>query len=346
MPLLRRVYLTVAGAYPERMKSGLQKKLIHAGIDEEVDLWVGRAMTTVLLFSVSAFSFPLVFSNYQFFAQLGTAAMSPLQIIGLLSLPLFIGFLAFMTFLYYIYLFYRVQARTDAIEKMLPDFLLIVVSNLHAGMSPFAAFVSAARPEFGPLEEEIKKVAAKTSSSQSLTGALMDLSQRVDSVVFEKTIMFFEKAVRSGGQMARILHASAEEIRRTQEMRDELLSQTTSYLVFLGFMIIMIAPFLLSVSGQFLGMFLKIKAQTTAGAGSSFEIPIFQGEVNISTQFVEYTAYAFLVLASLFITFFVGSILRGKPLYGIKYFPPIAVASLAMYFISKSMVMNLLSGFG
>ncbi len=343
---MRRIYLTVAGAYPERMKPGLQRTLVHAGIDEEVDLWLGRAMTTVLLFSIAAFIFPLVFSSHPLFAPFGTGAMSAPELIAVLSLPLFIGFLALMTFLYYLYLFYRVQARTDAIEKILPDFLLIVVSNLHAGMSPFAAFVSAARPEFGPLEEEIKKVAAKTSSSQSLTSALLDLSQRVDSVVFEKTIMFFEKAVRSGGQMARILHASAEEIRRTQEMRDELLSQTTSYIVFLGFMIIIIAPFLLSVSGQFLGMFLKIKAQTTAGAGSSFEIPIFQGEVNISTQFVEYTSYVFLVLASLFISFFMGSIMRGKPLYGIKYFPPVAVASLIMYFISKSMVTGLLAGFG
>lgn len=342
----RRIYLTVARIIPESMKAMLQRKLIHAGIDEETEIWAGRAISTVFLFSFAALLVPVVFyvQSARLLPQL--LAMNQEEIFLAASLPLFIASAAFITVLYYIYMFYRIQGRTDAVEKVLPDFMLIVVSNLHAGMSPFSAFVGAARPEFGPLEEEIKKVAARTSASQSLTSALSELSNRIDSRVFQKTIMFFEKAVRSGGQMAKILHASAEEIRRTQEMREELLSQSMSYVIFLGFTIILIAPFLLSISGQFLGMFLKIKAQTLAGAGTSFDMPIFQGEVNVSTQFVEYAGFAFLVLAALFISMFIGSIMKGKPMFGIKYFPIIAAASLAMYLVSKAMVSGLLAAFG
>ncbi len=344
--VLIRIYLALSRLYPERMKQTLHRSLIHGGIEEEQDIWAGRAITTTLLFSLVAFIAPLVFLKSEPMLQAGLGAMTVQEAVLYISLPLFILSAALIAFLYYVYLFYRMQNRTDAIEKVLPDFLLIVVSNLHAGMSPYAAFVSAARPEFGPLEEEIKKVSALASSSQSLTFALMELSGRVNSVVFQKMILFFEKAVRSGGQMAKILHASAEEIRHIQEMREELLSQTRSYIIFLGFVIMIIAPLLLSISGQFIGMFLKIKAQTVGSGSASFDIPIFKGEVTVTPAFVDYLGFAFLVLASLLISFFMGSLMRGKLLYWIKYFPLIAAGSVVMFLISKSLVSGLLSAYG
>ena len=338
--------MTLSALFPEGAKPAVQKKLSHAGIEEDLEIWVGRAMTVTLLFSMVFFLAPLILFRYQpaIGQQIGIFSLGDMALKA--SLPLFIAMAVIIPFLYFIYLFYRIQARTDTIEKVLPDFLLIMVSNLHAGMFPFSAFVGAARPEFGPLEEEVKKVAARTSASQSLSFALTDLSGRFDSPIFRKTILFFEKAVRSGGQMAKILHASAEEIRHTQEMREELLSQTRSYIIFMAFMIVLVAPFLLSISGQFLGMFLKIKAQATQNSSGAFDIPLFKGEILITTGFVDSLSIAFLVLAGLFISFFIGTIMRGKMLYGVKYFPLIAIASVIMYFISNSIVSGLLASFG
>ncbi len=93
-------------------------------------------------------------------------------------------------------------------------------------------------------------------------------------------------------------------------------------------------------------MFLKIKAQTTQNAGSQFDIPIFKGDITITTDFVEYVSLAFLAMAGLLISFFMGTIMRGKMLYGIKYFPVLAAASILMYFFSKSIVSGLLASFG
>ncbi|VVB98064.1 Type II secretion system (T2SS), protein F [uncultured archaeon] len=343
---VKRLYLTFSQVFPERYKPGLQKKLLQAGIDEDVNVWAGRAVTTVVLLAFAAAIFPFTFMRYQPIGDIDFSAMPPERLIPYVALPLFLLTGLLIAFLYYMYLFYRVQNRADAIEKVLPDFLMIVVSNLHAGMSPFSAFVSAARPEFGALEEEVKKVSARSSSSQSLAVALTQLSQSFDSQIFQKTITFFEKAVRSGGQMAKILHASAEEIRHIQEMREDLVSQTKSYVVFLGFMMVMIAPFLFAVSGQFLTMFLKIKSQTAGGGPAGFDTPIFQGKIELTPGFVDHVGFGFLVLASMFISLFVGSIMKGKPLYGLKYFPLIAIGSVVMYVIAKGMVAGLLSSFG
>lgn len=328
------------------MKLRLRKTLIHAGIEEDADIWLGRAITVIFLFSIVPLIAPFLISQYSYFFNIDFSRLESIEIVFYYSLPLFLLSIVFISFLYYIYIFYRVQDRTDAIEKILPDFLLIMVSNLHAGLSPFSAFVNAARPEFGPLEEEIRKVAVRISSSQSLALALTELSERVNSVIFQKTIIFFEKAVRSGGHMAKILIASAEEIRRTQEMRQELFSQVKGYLIFLGFITIFIAPFLLSMSSQFLVMFMKIKAQTSVAMDDTpVEVPIFHGELNISPVFVEYISIAFLILSSLLISFFIGSILRGKPLYGIKYFPLFVFTSTVMYFICKSVIAGMLFSF-
>ncbi len=341
--VLKRIYFALGRLYPARMQPSLQRTLIHSGIDEEVELWVGRAITLTILISLLFSMLPVVFIRQLTFLNAGFLPLN--QLIIRFSVPVFVFTAAIMAILYYIYLFYRVQERTYAIEKVLPDFLLIVVSNLHAGMSPYAAFVGAARPEFGPLEEEIKKVAAKTSSSQSITIALAELSSRINSSIFHKMIIFFEKAVRSGGQIANILHSSADEIRKVQEMRAELVSQTRSYTIFLGFILVIIAPFLLAVSNNFLMMFLKIEEQTVGGA-SSFELPIFQGTVDITPAFVETTSIIFLSFASLLVSLFMGSIMRGKPLYGIKYFPVLAVLALAVYVFAKGLVGDLILSFG
>lgn len=343
MATLKQTYIALSRLFPQSMLPGLQKLLTYAGIDEDLEIWTGRSMLVSLLFSIAGFMAPLTFLRYDPMLDISFLPLS--QVIMRFSVPFFFIALMLSAALYYVYLFYRMQGRTDAIEKVLPDFLLIVVSNLHAGMSPFAAFVGAARPEFGPLEEEVKKVAARTSSSESLTTALLELSDRVNSSIFQKTIVFFEKAVRSGGQMAKILHATADEIRHIQELRQELVSQTRSYVIFIGFIIVFIAPFLLSVSNQFLSIFIRIKSQTLGGAASSFNISMFQGEMTVTPEFVENISVVFLFCASFLISLFLGTIVRGKPLYGIKYFPVLAVLTFVVYSIAKSMIGGLLSAF-
>lgn len=337
-----RTELMFSKLCPAFFEAPLQKMLIYAGIEEEKEFWIGRVISRILLVGLLGLILPLLIFKYQTWYRIEGFPTQIDQILLYYSLPLAVFTVIFASVLYYVCLFYKIEDRKEEIEKVLPDFLLIVVSNLHAGLSPFEAFIKAARPDFGPLKDEIKKTSTGSAVSQSLTHTFIELSKRVDSPMFQKTVLFFEKAVRSGGQTAKILQSIAREIRHIQEMRAELIVQSRSYVIFLIFMILLIAPFLFSVSTQFLSMFLKIKTQIDGNIGGPFSVPMFKGEVGITVGFVEYTIMVFLFFVSLFISFFIGSILRGKPLYGIKYFPVLATASIAMYFISKTMISGVL----
>src|SRR3989338_1305476 len=61
----------------------------------------------------------------------------------------------------------RGTAGPDNPGHSAPGFLLLVSSNINAGMTPFNSFQVAARPEFGPLAEEIKYAVSKSLGTTS-----------------------------------------------------------------------------------------------------------------------------------------------------------------------------------
>jgi len=199
------------------VKAGYQQKvqawLDYAGITTEVDVWLGSRLLVAFLFGVFAFLLPWTAGVYLGMVSIETLGDYARML--LLSLTLGILTFAFILFLYYLHLYYIIDDRTKRVERALPDFLLMVSANMRAGMTPFTAFHISARPEFGPLEDVIKLVAAKAMGTESLSIAFEEIPRYVKSDLLKKTVSFFEKGMRSGGHLARILESSAEEIRET-----------------------------------------------------------------------------------------------------------------------------------
>jgi hypothetical protein len=214
-------------------------------------------------------------------------------------------------------------------------------------MSPFSAFTNAARPEFGALYDEVKLSTGKASGTASLVDSLQEIQIYFDSAILKRTIGLFVKGIRSGGHLAKLLNASAEEIRRIQDLRAELNTATRSYTIFLGFIVILVMPFLLSVSTHFLTVFLTIQPENDIGnATLSASLPSFSGKVLITPDEMYLAAIGILVLTSLMMSCLIGIIGRGKILYGIKYFPIFAVGAVGAYLVAKIVVGSFLSGFG
>jgi hypothetical protein len=53
-----------------------------------------------------------------------------------------------------------------------------------------------------------------------------------------------------------------------------------------------------------------------------------------------------LVITSFFMSALVGILGRGKATYGLKYFPVFAICSIIFFFMAKTMIGTLLTGFG
>jgi pilus assembly protein TadC len=332
----QRVFRRVGAALPPGFLAYFAKKMMFAGITDDPRVWLGRT----LLFAFFAGSLPMA-AYLAIYNPIATPATE------LIVAELFLGGFLLISFLYYLVLYFSIADRATAVEKILPDFLSLTVSNLRAGMSPFAAFVHAARPEFGVFHHEVMLATARTGAKASIVDALSDVADHFDSGVLRRTVALFAKGMRSGGQLVRLLNASADEVRRIQDLRSELASSTRTYSIFLGFIVILAMPFLLAVSTHFVATFVKIQKENVGlAAGSTAGIPTFSGQILISSDDMQLISLLTIFLTSLLVSALIGVVNRGKALYGVKYFPLILVASVLVYFLARGMVSGILAGFG
>jgi pilus assembly protein TadC len=330
-----RPFRRVGVIIPGGLVSYFERKLQHAGIREDTRVWLGKR----LLASIFT-GFVLLLLYLAIFNPIATP-MTALTACGLFLL----GFLG-LSFLFYMQLYFRIADRTATLEKVLPDFLLITASNMRAGLSPFPAFLQAAKPEFGALYDEVILAMAKTSGTSSIVDALAEISVYFDSGMLQRITTLFGKGLRSGGQLAKLLRSSADEIRRIQDLRDELTTTTRSYTIFLGFIVVMIMPFLLAVSVHFLTVFLTLQPPTGAAGALPAGIPSFSGKVSITPSQMLDTAIITLAVTSLLVSSLVGIIGKGKALYGIKYFPLFLIGALGVFFMANLVIGSVLAGFG
>ena len=337
-------YRRIGDYLPLKYRAKLQDRLNKAGSSDDATRWFGSRFICSLVAGLVISAMPAVLYATQFkFAMFDFAG---LDIFGLAFVMLFTFILgtAIGLFTLYMLVYYTIISRTEQVEKALPEFLLMIAANLRAGMTPFNAFKRSATSELGPLEKEIQLAAIKAGSSQSLTEALSSLSERIDSEILERTIELFEKSVRSGGQLAELLTAISEEVRRNQELRTELVTSTKSYTLFLFFIILIVSPGLLAVSAQFLDIYSNIKGQFKGDIIEGYSLPFFAGNVVINTDFAATIAYFSLIGTSLFASVLMGVVSRGKMLYGIKYFPLLAIGSVLAFRIARIITGGIFTG--
>ena len=334
------IYRRIANLFPTSITNWLDQKLVFAGVEKDprdcLGEWLLLSLLSglILLLLYYILFWPQVQSNTNVFYSI-------------ILVAIFLGGFAAFFLLYYLNLYYTIRKRTIEMEKILPDFLLLVVSNLRAGMTPWDAFVMASRPEFGALYKEVWNASSILCGDASLADALYQLSLHFDSDILKRVVKLFVKGTRSGGKIAMLLTASAREIRSIQDMRQELITTTRNYTIFLTFIVIFLMPFLLAVSTHFIHTFTEIHAQTMA-VSESFAVggvSIVSGAIAITEQEMFNISIITLFLTSLLISFLSGIISRGRALDGLKYFPLLAGASTIMYLLSKLILTNTMSQF-
>ncbi len=323
----------------QRVRSRASQLLAYAGIEAEADTWVGSRILLVAMVAIVGLLLPFsvlptlkitvpFFPAHDLFGN---------AVLGFV-LAVVLGSLAAL--LIYMHLYYLMSDRTKRVERVLPDFLLMVAANLRAGMTPFAAFQASARPEFGPLQTEIIYVSSRSLGSESFTDAMRELTVTIDSAVLRRMVGFFENELRSGGKLAYLLETSAEEIRESDEMRKQMLITTKSYAIFLGFILVLGLPLLLAVSTQFLTIFAKFQATVSADTskGAVSMGPFSAPALKIDVPFIERMAFVTICGSSLLTCILIGIIMEGKLLYGAKYFPPMAIVALMFFYFFKSVI--------
>ena len=317
----------IAGHAPAGAAEHMDQMLKWAGVRQDPRQWIGAAIILSTLGTVVALLTAWIL--------LGITDLIILVPTGLLMFGL-------TTFVLYFLVYMRVEDRRKRVERILPDALHMVAENINAGVTPVVALRMVARPEFGPLEDEIKVATAKALGTESFGEALLAISTRIKSDVLYRTMSLFTTCMRSGGNLATLLENSAAEILEAHELRKELIAGTNMYVVFIVFTMVIGMPLLLSISLQFIHM---ISSLQTQGIGGSFA-----GELGLSTAapvseaFIEQASIVSLIMTAILSSMLIGAIHDGNEWYGIRLAPLFGLMSLTVFFLLRTYLLSMLLG--
>lgn len=142
----------------------------------------------------------------------------------------------------------RYQGRVDNIEERLPDFLRDVAEAGRFGMTLADAIVVASAGRYGPLSEEIKKMAAQIQWGVPATEALNLFSKRVDTPMVNRIVAIIIKASDAGGNVADVLtmvsHDTREHLLTLEERKITMVTYLT--VIYMAFGVFLFTIYILN----------------------------------------------------------------------------------------------------
>ncbi len=308
-----------------------------AEVNKKIMYGVGAIIVATTLYLLITF-----FINKTFFSE----AIKFLLFAWVLgSLALY--FAAWISF--FIYIDLKILQRKKEIERVFPDFLQLTAANINAGMPIDRALWFAIRPRFGILAKEMETVAKATMVGESLPRALLDFTEKYDSMTVKRSISLLLEGLESGGEVGELLVKVANNIRDTEMIKKEMASSVTTYVIFILFATLGAAPFLFGLTTELILVMQTIigdinlgdSAQSFGGVGSM---------MTMSPDAISLTDYKIfavinICMSSVFAAILISVIQKGNATEAVKKAPIYIILGLLIYFISFTVLSHVLGGF-
>ncbi|MBU2476897.1 type II secretion system F family protein, partial [Candidatus Micrarchaeota archaeon] len=311
------MYEKIAAMVPRNVFKAFNEELVYAGIDIDAKSFVGFVF--VLGFAIAiAIGFGLqAFFALNFF------------------IGFFAGFLLVVGGMYYL-LNQASEGKGKFVEKILPDALQLIASNMKSGLTTEKALLVSARPEFGPLEIELKEASKKMMAGERTDIALKEMTEKIRSKVFQKTIWLITQGINSGGEMGNLLVQLSEDLREQNALQEEVKGNVSMYVILIFFASVVGAPLMFGISSFIVKIMTKqagsltgISEESLSMVSSKSAIGIGSGGAMISPEFILLFSMITLVVISIFGSLTVGIINSRSEKGGIKYIPLMIIASYA-----------------
>ncbi|MEM3422904.1 MAG: type II secretion system F family protein [Candidatus Bilamarchaeaceae archaeon] len=330
----------------------LEKELNNAGINIPgdsfagyvvIDVFVMAFFISIILMLLEPLSIPLT-KTINSIIQLPSFVIWLLIFLVLLIIFYFVAFIILAA-----YLIMRVENRRNQLEAVLPDFLMLVSSNIKSGMTLDQAMWYAAKPEFGLLSEETKAVIKGTFSGQSLDKSLDTLAARFASKPFERTILLIKQANATGGELTSVLEKTADDVRESLIIKKEIAASLVMYEIFVIFASVIGTPFLFAVGGKLIEVFEKISIHMPSTTGFSQVYGTFS-TVNLGAPVITASDFFWFSIPTIFVTclissFIVSAIKTGSRSSGMKYFPFMLFGAYVVYWIASTLLNSIFTTF-
>ncbi|MEM4222100.1 MAG: type II secretion system F family protein [archaeon] len=316
MRLSDSIYILFSNFLPERIILDFKQKLDYLGLDINPRLFSGAILffsfgLDVLILLLLSFYLPVIF--FLFLA------------------PVLFGIFFFLSLSL---IDYAIDMRAKAIESVLPDALLLLASNIKAGMTLDKAFFFSARPEFGILRDEFNRMGEQMLLGERLDEIVKSFSKRVRSSRIQKLSTLISESVQAGGEFSQLLEALANDIQVAEGLKKEIQANVSAYILFVIFGAVIAAPFFYGISSGFIEMTEVIK-QKTGVSTTQLQIPVSFFATTIDSSLLFIFCISALAISSIFASFIVGILKEGEESFGYSYLPIFILTSLALFLLSK-----------
>jgi Flp pilus assembly protein TadB len=233
----------------------------------------------------------------------------------------------------YFYYNIKIYKRTQELEDKLPDYLTLVSTNLKGGLSFEKSLWAAIKPEFGILAKEIMIVSKKVVTGNDVAEAMIEFSNKYDSPILKRSMNLLVGEIESGGKITEIIDKIIENLRKTRALKAEMAAATVSYMIFIGVIVVVIAPGLFALSSQLLKIIIGFTSTLAGTAPASSPLPITFGEVSIKPENFRIFSILALSTIAIFSSMIISIIEKGSIKGGIKYIPAFLFGSLIIYLV-------------
>ena len=323
---LRHVYESVTGLMPKGYVRQISYFLRYSNEKGTVSESIGKTLiisfVIAILVNVAAYLF---------------------NIFWLFGLAAGIGIIVSSQFLVFMRLYFIVDRRKSKIEKVLPDALQMISSNLQAGMTPFNAIRASTKKDLGPLADEFEIATNKAFGTKNFSKELLKIGDRVDSNSLRRALRLIATSLTSGGHLALLLEELSEDIAENQSLKKEMITNTKTYAMFIMFTVLFGAPLLLAISINFVRMIQNMQA-STAISTDEFGIGFLVGAIEITPSFLTDMSIVILCITSLLSTMLMGVVTSGSMKNGLKYSPFMMGGTVIVFYIAKIVIGNFFAG--
>lgn len=332
------VYEKIARFLPKRVVESFKREIEYVGLNVEETRFVGFLIT----FGI-ALSFGIALNLFVFF-----------------GIPIILSFLFFSGLSVggtYLWLSITSESKGKFVEKILPDALQLIAANIKAGLTTERALFVSARPEFGPLEVELKAASRKILTGQKVETTLAEMGKKIRSKTFERTFWLINRGISSGGQIGDLLIQLSDDLREQNALQDEVRANISIYVLLILVSAAFFAPIMFGIS-SFITQVLNKRISLTENVPFSLGLSgtrnievirqaIEEGQnverVIISPDFITTFALSALAVTILFASLIIGIINTGKEKQGAKYIPFLLVLVVVIFLVVRQVMLSAFS---
>jgi len=233
---------------------------------------------------------------------------------------------------FYFYINMKIYGRMKEIEMVLPDYLVLVSTNLKGGLSFERSLWASIKSEFGILADEMSYVSKRVMTGSDLSEALTEFAQKYDSPTLKRTLSIIVGELESGGKIASVLDQSIDILRKTKLIKDEMAANTLMFTIFIGAIVMVISPLLFALAFNLLSILINVMTQIAPAlqqGTSSVPFKFEAGSLKVD-DFKVFSSFALSIIA-IFASMILSIIQRGDIKSGVRYIPFFVAVAVLLY---------------